>query len=207
MMAKEENARNLTVEALRQAHEELERRVEERTADLVKANAELMREIEEHKRTEEALEKAEEQLRQAQKMEAVGRLAGGVAHDFNNLLSVIISYTSMLAADVYPSSATSRADLERDPARPASAPRDLTRQLLAFSRQQVLAAASRSISNEVVSEMEKMLRRADRRGHRASRLVPGADARQGQGRPGPDRAGDHESGRQRARRDARAAAS
>jgi len=137
-------------------HEELERRVEERTADLVKANAELMREIEEHKRTEETLEKVEEQLRQAQKMEAVGRLAGGIAHDFNNLLSVIISYTTMLAADADPASAVAQDLHEIKKAGERAA--DLTRQLLAFSRQQVLAPAVLDL-NEIIAKMDKLLRR------------------------------------------------
>src|SRR5260370_13426756 len=89
-------------------------------------------------------------------MEAVGRLAGGIAHDFNNLLTVITSYSDLLFEDLAPSD-PKRQDVEqvRHAADGAAA---LTRQLLAFSRQQVLAPRVVNLSH-VVQGVEKMLRR------------------------------------------------
>ena len=85
----------------------------------------------------------EAQLRQAQKMEAVGRLAGGVAHDFNNLLTVILGYARLLLDDLGRTTRR-RTTRRRRRSRGRDARRDLTRQLLAFSRKQVLQRRRRS---------------------------------------------------------------
>jgi signal transduction histidine kinase len=98
----------------------------------------------------------EDRLRQAQKMETVGRLAGGVAHDFNNLLSVVLGYSELLRTE-FPEGDPIRADLEEIHAAGIRA-RDLTRELLAFSRQQVLQPRVVDLDT-IVREMEKMLRR------------------------------------------------
>jgi PAS domain S-box-containing protein len=98
----------------------------------------------------------EEQLRQSQKMEAVGSLAGGVAHDFNNLMSVVLSYSELLAEDLKESDPT-RADLKEITDAGLRAV-ELTRQLLAFSRQQVLKPKIVDLT-DIVRGMERMLRR------------------------------------------------
>jgi len=98
----------------------------------------------------------EEQLLQSQKMEAVGQLAGGVAHDFNNILTAIVGYADLLAAEFSDTNSRHLEDLEeiRKAARRAAA---LTRQLLAFSRKQVLEPRIIDL-NGVVVNLEKMLR-------------------------------------------------
>jgi signal transduction histidine kinase len=98
----------------------------------------------------------ETQLRQSQKMDAIGKLAGGVAHDFNNILTVIEGYTALLLAEL-PAEATNRSDVEqiRDAARRAAT---LTRQLLAFSRQQHLQPRVLNV-NDAIGGIEKMLQR------------------------------------------------
>jgi PAS domain S-box-containing protein len=98
----------------------------------------------------------EAQLAQAQKMEAIGRLAGGVAHDFNNLLTVILSYSDLLLEDL-PAGSSDRDDVTqiRKAAQGAS---ELTRQLLAFSRQQVLQPKVVDL-NASVSGIERLLAR------------------------------------------------
>ena len=99
---------------------------------------------------------AEEQLRAVQKMEAIGRLAGGVAHDFNNLLSVILSYTN-LAIEVLPPGHELQADLAEILAA-GKRGEGLTKQLLAFSRRQLLHMAPLAIG-DVVDSVGSMLRR------------------------------------------------
>jgi hypothetical protein len=98
----------------------------------------------------------EGQLRQSQKMEAIGRLAGGVAHDFNNILSVILSCGEMLLEDLKPGEPM-RDDLEEIQKAGLRAA-DLTKQLLMFSRQQVLEPRVVDL-NDVLTAMDKMLQR------------------------------------------------
>jgi PAS domain S-box-containing protein len=103
-----------------------------------------------------ARKEAEAQLRQAQKMEAIGQLAGGVAHDFNNLLGVIIGYADLLLKDLglqHP--AAPRLEQIRKATERAAA---LTRQLLAFSRKQILQPRVLDL-NTVITDVENMLAR------------------------------------------------
>lgn len=116
----------------------------------------LIQEMEERRAAKEALRKSEEELRHSQKMEAVGRLAGGVAHDFNNLLTAIIGYAELISTRVTSNAlAKQNADLIRKAGEQAAA---LTRQLLAFSRKQILQPKVIDL-NALVVEMEKLLRR------------------------------------------------
>lgn len=119
----------------------------DRSGKTVKILGVLM-DVTEHRRIED-------ELRQAQKMEAVGRLAGGVAHDFNNLLGVMMGYSRLALADPRMSGST-RSRIEQI-SKAADRAASLTTQLLAFSRKQVLKPEVLDL-NALVSEMEKMLR-------------------------------------------------
>jgi PAS domain S-box-containing protein len=98
----------------------------------------------------------EKQLRMAQKMEAIGRLSGGIAHDFNNLLGVIIGYSRVLKKSLGPQNELAEHAVEIEKAGQRAAA--MTKQLLAFSRQQVLTPEVLSL-NTLVTDMEKMLPR------------------------------------------------
>ncbi|MCW5971283.1 MAG: response regulator [Blastocatellales bacterium] len=108
------------------------------------------------RQAEEALRESAEQLRQAQKMDAVGRLAGGIAHDFNNLLTAINGY-SELAMNRLPAGDPLRSDLQ-EIRKAGQRAADLTQQLLAFSRKQMMQPRVIAL-NTVVADMERMLRR------------------------------------------------
>ncbi|MGO8991973.1 MAG: response regulator [Polyangiaceae bacterium] len=133
--------------------------LKDRLGRLVPAVERAMRESDERamrRRAEATLRETEHQLRHAQKMEAIGRLAGGVAHDFNNMLSVILSYAEMLIEEPRPEEAVRDGleEIRRAGMRAAA----LTRQLLLFSRQQVVEPRVLDL-NDVLSGLDKMLRR------------------------------------------------
>ena len=133
-----------------------------------------IRDISEHKNSEKEQEKLRTQLNQAQKMESVGRLAGGVAHDFNNMLSLILGYTE-LALDKVSSTDTLHKDLQ-EIQKAAKRSSEITRQLLAFARKQPIAPKALDI-NVVIEGMLDMLRRLigediDIRWHPGRKLSP-----------------------------------
>src|SRR5215470_5111632 len=142
-------------EELQRSNDELEMRVRNRTAALARANEILRNEIAERNRSEEARRRLEEDVQTAGKMEAVGRLAGGVAHDFNNLLTVIIGRCEVLLGRVS-NSHPMRPELLLiyDAAQKAAS---VTRQLLAFGRKQVLQPKILNL-NAAIQEMDPMLR-------------------------------------------------
>jgi PAS domain S-box-containing protein len=115
-----------------------------------------MKDVTDCKRAEQALQESEEQLRQSQKMEAVGRLAGGIAHDLNNLLTGVTGYGDLLANKIPESSSLRKYVVEIQHAAQRAAA--LIGQLLAFSRKQILQPKVISL-NETVGRMEDMLQR------------------------------------------------
>jgi PAS domain S-box-containing protein len=138
-------------EARRSLNETLEQLVKERTAELGSANERLLAEAAQR-------ERAEEQLRQSQKMEAVGRLTGGVAHDFNNLLTVVTGNLDMLRRRVGPDAEARIVRLIDHAMEGATRAAALTYRLLAFSRQQPLAPVPVD-ANKLVAGISDLLRR------------------------------------------------
>jgi PAS domain S-box-containing protein len=114
------------------------------------------RDLTEQKQAETEKEKLQAQLSQAQKMESVGRLAGGVAHDFNNMLNIILGNTEMAIEDIAPDNPVHGNLGEILSAAKRSA--DITRQLLAFSRKQTIAPKVLNL-NDTIKSMLRMLRR------------------------------------------------
>lgn len=127
-----------------------------RTAELEAANTSLKCEIVERKKSEEEKNILQNQLQQALKMEAVGRLAGGVAHDFNNLLTAILGNASLAAIDMPPDDKAKANLLEIEKAARSAAL--LTQQLLAFSRRQNIEPKVLNI-NEIITSIFSMLER------------------------------------------------
>ena len=161
------NAFNAMVTKVSDSQQELERKVQQRTLQLEEANRQLeslsetnvlKRTLAEKEKTDalEALRSTERQLIQSQKLEAVGRLAGGISHDFNNLLTVILGYSDITLRQLGQEHPLRRnlEEIVRASERAAA----LTRQLLAFSRKQVMQPKVFGV-NTVVIELEKMLRR------------------------------------------------
>lgn len=116
----------------------------------------VARDIQERRRMEEERGQLQAQLQSAQKMESIGRLAGGVAHDFNNLLAVIICYAEFALERLRPENPM-RADIA-EVLRAGERAASLTRQLLAFSRKQLLEPTVLDL-NHLIEELQRMLQR------------------------------------------------
>ena len=134
---------------LEELNSQLEQRIAERTSNLEQANHLLQDEMRER-------EKSEKELRQVQRLDAVGRLAGGMAHDFNNLLGVILGQSEILRLQLKDPIGVQRLDTIREAIERGAA---LTRQLLAFGKQQVLESRVLNF-NSVLTGVEKLLRLA-----------------------------------------------
>jgi signal transduction histidine kinase/CheY-like chemotaxis protein len=145
--------------------------LEAQQAELQESNEELRRAVTEATTARKAAEQLEAQLLQSQKMEAIGRLAGGVAHDFNNMLTVIISYTDLVLVDktLGPNVREELVQVRSAADRAAG----LTRQLLAFSRKQVLHPVVLDV-NDVVASVITMLARVMPENIRLSSTLGGA---------------------------------
>jgi two-component system, cell cycle sensor histidine kinase and response regulator CckA len=116
----------------------------------------VIRDLTERRQAEDTRKKLEDQLRQAQKMESVGRLAGGVAHDFNNMLSIILGYGEMVL-EALPKDHPHQQALD-NMVQAGHRAKDLTRQLLAFSRKQILEMRTVNL-NAVTTGFQTLLRR------------------------------------------------
>ncbi|MHB8910114.1 MAG: PAS domain S-box protein [Syntrophales bacterium] len=116
----------------------------------------IVRDITERRRAEEEKTKLESQLRQAQKMESVGRLAGGVAHDFNNMLSVILGYAELIRARLTDDDPLLKEIQAIEKA--AGHSRDVTRQLLALSRKQIIEPRLLNLNDLIASSQNTLSR-------------------------------------------------
>lgn len=142
--------------ALQKANSELEERVALRTAELQRLNESLQVEILEREKSAANEQRLEMELRQAQKLEAIGALAGGVAHDFNNLLTVINGYCNLII-DQMPESTPMRQSMD-EILKAGERAADLTRQLLAFGRKQVFQPTLVEV-NQALTRSEELIRR------------------------------------------------
>lgn len=134
---------------LAMARDELELRVAERTIELQQTNERLRSEVEQR-------QKIEEELLRTRKLEAIGRLAGGLAHDFNNLMTVVVGYCESMRSELAGNAALLKEVNEIHKA--AEQANSLTRQLLAFSRRHKPQARLLSL-NDILKDMADMLRR------------------------------------------------
>ena len=176
---------------LREARDNLEQRVAERTADLVAKKEELEKLITERKRAEEQRRKLEAQLYRAKKMEGIGTLAGGVAHDFNNLLTTILGYAELALMQLGQGDPLYEHIIQIKNAGQKGA--SLTRQLLAFSRKEARRPELLDL-NQAVAELEKILRRLIRED--IELVINRSRSRAGLYGPLPDGPDHHEPGGQ-----------